>query len=247
MLATLNSTPSRVSWTLRALVALAALAVLALPAIYLSTTSGVLADDANRPAHRDPSPEFLPKPTLSEERILVALEEPTEMTFTETPLQDAVDYLKHRHKIEMQLDNLALEDAAIGSDSPITRTVNDVKFKSGLELLLRDMDLTYIIKNEILMITTKDKAETELMTRTYPVGDLVEQKDGETLIKAITSTVRQTTWGEVGGPGSIIYVPSVKGLVISQTRDVQEEVLQLLRSLRGVRRAAVSGGAGSAE
>ena len=233
MLATLNSTPSRVSWTLRALIALSALAVLALPAIYLSSTSGVQADDAKEPAI-----EFLPQPTPSEERILAALEGPTEMDFTETPLQDTVDYLKHRHKIEIQLDNRALEDAAIGSDTPVTCTVKDVKLKSGLELLLRDMDLTYIIQNEILLITTKDTAETELFTRTYPVGDLVEQKNCETLIEAIMSTVRPPTWDEVGGPGSIIYVPSVKGLVISQTRDVQEEVLELLRSLRGARQAS---------
>jgi hypothetical protein len=238
MLATLNSTTSRVSWTLRASIAFCALAALALPAIYLSTASSVLADDAKESAVKEPAVEFLPKLTPTEERILAALEGPTEMDFTETPLQGAVDFLMKFHNINIQLDNRALEDAAIGSDTPFTRKVNNVKLKSGLELLLRDMDLTYLIKNEVLLITTKDKADTELLTRTYPVGDLVEQKNAETLIKAIKTTVYPTTWDEVGGPGSIMYVPSVKGLVISQTRDRQDEVLELLRSLRGARKAA---------
>jgi hypothetical protein len=238
MLATLNRTTSRVSWTLRALVALCAFAVLALPAIYLSTANSVLADDGKESAGKEPAVEFLPALTPTEERILAALEGPTEMDFTETPLQGAVDFLMKFHNINIQLDNRALEDAAIGSDTPITRKVNNVKLKSGLELLLRDLDLTYLIKNEILLITTKDKADTELLTRTYPVGDLVEQKNAETLIKAITTTVCPPAWDKVGGPGSITYVPSVKGLVISQTRDRHDAVLELLRSLRGARKAA---------
>jgi hypothetical protein len=240
MLATLNSTTSRVSWTMRALVALGALVVLALPAIYLSTTTEILADDGKVSAEEEPAVEFLPKPTPSEERILAVLEEPTEMRFVETPLQHVVSYLTDHHKFDIHLDNRALEDVAIGADTPITRTVNNVRLKSGLELLLRDLDLTYLIKNEVLLITTKDKADTELLTRIYPVGDLAEGKNAETLMKAITSTVYPTTWDEVGGPGSIVFVPSAKSLVISHTWDVQDEALELLRSLRGARKAGDS-------
>ena len=34
------------------------------------------------------------------------------------------------------------------------------------------MDLTYVIKNEVLMITTPEKAGNELVTKVYPVADL---------------------------------------------------------------------------
>ncbi len=36
-----------------------------------------------------------------------------------------------------------------------------------------EYDLTYIVKDEVLLITTQDKAETELVTKAYPVADLV--------------------------------------------------------------------------
>ncbi len=175
MLATLNSTTSRVSWTLRALVALAALAVLALPAVYLSTTSGVLADDAKKPAEKEPAAEFLPPLSPSEEKILAVLEKPTTMEFHETPLQDAIDYLKDLHGIQIRLDTKALEDAGMGSDTPVSYSVNGVKLKSGLRWLLRPHDLTYLVRDEVLLITTTDNAAVELFTRTYPVGDLAGQ------------------------------------------------------------------------
>jgi len=108
-----------------------------------------------------------------EKKIRDALESPTRMEFIEMPLQDAVTYLKDFHDIEIQLKNRALEDAGVGSDTPVTLTVNGISLKSGLRLLLDDFDLTYIIKDEVLQITTQDDAETELVPKAYPVADLV--------------------------------------------------------------------------
>lgn len=246
MLAMLDRTNARVSWTLRAVIAVGALAVLALPIVYFSGTS-VQAEDGKEKktetfeaAGKEPETEFLPLPSKSELRFLAALEEPTTINFTETPLQDVVDYLKSAHKIEIQLHTRALEDVAIGSDTPVTCHLKDVNLASALNLLLTDMDLTYIIKNEVLLITTKDMAATELLTRTYPVGDLVEPKGEDKLIKAITSTVQPMTWDEVGGPGSIVFVPAAKSFVISQLREVHDEVLTLLRALRSARKVSAA-------
>ncbi len=115
----------------------------------------------------------LKKVSPAEKKIQEALESPTRMEFTEMPLQDAVAYLKDYHDIEIQLDNRALEDAGVGSETPVTRNVNGISLKSALRLLLGEYDLTYIVKDEVLLITTQDKAETELVTKAYPVADLV--------------------------------------------------------------------------
>ena len=40
--------------------------------------------------------------------------------------------------------------------------------------MLRPIDLTYIIRDESLVITTPDVAINELTTRVYPVGDLID-------------------------------------------------------------------------
>jgi hypothetical protein len=109
----------------------------------------------------------------NESRILAALDEKTELDFADQPLTDVIDYLKQRHDIEIQLDQKALTDAGVGTDTPITRSIKGITLRSALKLLLSELDLTYIIRNEVLMITSKTEAESMLSTRVYPVADLV--------------------------------------------------------------------------
>ncbi|HVX12825.1 MAG TPA: hypothetical protein VHC22_16705 [Pirellulales bacterium] len=109
----------------------------------------------------------------NETKILEALDDKTEIDFAEQPLSDVVDYLKQRHGIEIQLDKKALTDAGIGSEVPITRTIGGVTLRSALKLLLGELDLTYVLRNEVLMITSKTEAENMLSHRVYPVADLV--------------------------------------------------------------------------
>jgi hypothetical protein len=111
--------------------------------------------------------------TPIEKKIRDALESETKMDFVEMPLQDAVIYLKDYHGIEIQLDSKALEDLGLGSDTPVTLNVNGISLKSGLRLLLKNYDLTYIIENEVLLITTQDRADSALVPKAYPVADLV--------------------------------------------------------------------------
>ena len=39
--------------------------------------------------------------------------------------------------------------------------------------MLRDLELTYVIRDEVLLITTVSNAETIMTTKVYPVADLV--------------------------------------------------------------------------
>jgi hypothetical protein len=96
----------------------------------------------------------------AEEKILNAMEDTTTLEFIETPRQDVVDYLKGMHGIERQVDNRALEDVGIGSDTPITRNLNGITLRSALRLMLKDLDLTYVIRDEVLLITTAEEAES---------------------------------------------------------------------------------------
>ncbi|MFO0807112.1 MAG: hypothetical protein U0746_00650 [Gemmataceae bacterium] len=52
------------------------------------------------------------------------------------------------------------------------------------------------------------------------------------LIKLITNTVSPDSWAAVGGSGTIDYMPIGLALVINQTPDVQEQVVDLLEALR---------------
>jgi tetratricopeptide (TPR) repeat protein len=109
----------------------------------------------------------------AERRIRSALDDPTTLDFIETPLSDVIEYWKDLHKIEIQIDQKALDDVGIGTDTPISRTLDGISLRSALRLVLRDLDLTYVIRDEVLMITTPEEAELELSTKVYPVADLV--------------------------------------------------------------------------
>ncbi|MCR4415824.1 MAG: hypothetical protein NUV77_25700, partial [Thermoguttaceae bacterium] len=115
----------------------------------------------------------LSKPGKAEQRINEALSEPTKIDFTDTPLSDVIAYLEEYHKINIEFDNKALEDAGVGTDTAITRNLQGVSLRSALRLMLRDLNLTYVIQNEVLLITTPEDAGTRLSTRVYPVADLV--------------------------------------------------------------------------
>jgi hypothetical protein len=111
--------------------------------------------------------------TPAEAKIRQALAASTNVEFIETPLNQAVDYLKDLHGIEIQLDTRALERAAMSSEEPVTAQMRGVSLQTALRLLLRPLDLTYVVDDDVLLITTVEVAEQRVVTRVYPVEDLV--------------------------------------------------------------------------
>lgn len=115
----------------------------------------------------------------AELRISEALQGPLTsvgLDFTETPLGEVVEFLRDEYGIEIQLDKSALEEFSIEEDEPITVNLRNVSLRSALRLMLKDLELTYIIAEEVLLITTQEEADTRLSVKVYPVGDLVIDK-----------------------------------------------------------------------
>jgi len=117
----------------------------------------------------------LARRTDAEQKIDKALKEPTEISFVDTPLRDVIDYLKDYHHIEIQLDTAAMKDAGADPDGQVTKNIKGISLRSALKLLLEDSKLTYVIHNEVLLITTPEKATSDdyMTTKVYPVADLV--------------------------------------------------------------------------
>ncbi len=178
------------------------------------------------------------------EKIKEALAGPTQLEFVEMPLQDVVDYLKDYHGIEIQLDKKAMDDVGIGSDTPITKNLKGITLRSALRLLLKEKGLTYVIQDEMLLITTPEEADNHLETTIYPVGDLVlppnstaeTQPDFDSLMEVIKTTVKPATWDNNEGPGSIVPFENNLSITVAQTQEVHEEIARLLEKLRAVSR-----------
>lgn len=120
-----------------------------------------------------PDVEYLPRPSKFEEQVLAALEKPVDIEFSKLPLEDCIDHLRKESKIPMWLDQQFLTDEGIALDQPITLKLKATRLESVLNLLLHPAKLEYVPENEVLMITTIEKASDNLITRTYPVRDLV--------------------------------------------------------------------------
>ncbi|MCS7238877.1 MAG: VWA domain-containing protein [Thermoguttaceae bacterium] len=138
---------------------------------------------------------------VAERRINEELRRPTEMQFIDTPLSDAISVLKDRHQIEIQLDQKALRDAGIATDTPVTLDVKGISLRSALKLLLRPLDLSYVIQDEVLMITTPEEAEQRLSIKVYPVGDLVVPPYSPAAMGGMGMFGGFGGWGGMGGMG----------------------------------------------
>lgn len=168
------------------------------------------------------------------ENIRDVLERSTAMDFVDTPLSEVMAFLKDFHQIQIQFDQPALEETGVAIDTPVTRDLKGIELRSALRLLLEPLDLTYVVKNQVLLITSLDVASEMLERRAYPVADLVRKPDGSAdysgLIRVITSTIKPDSWEEAGGPARI--VPYRGTLVIGQLEAVHDDIAKLLRMLR---------------
>ena len=56
----------------------------------------------------------------------------------------------------------ALEEIGVGTDEPVTVNLHNISLRSALRLMLKNLQLTYIIQDEVLMITTPEEAEKRI-------------------------------------------------------------------------------------
>lgn len=267
---------------------------------------------------------------LSERELEIErkLKTPVTLDFKNAPLSTVMEYLAKLADVNLHLDPQGLAEEGVTTDTPITISLtHEVSLKSALNLILQPLHLSYVIKDEVLKITSEQARSGEVYTVTYPVADLVipipnftpnprmglagayhdalgavgyggmpawaggaaaplavvatrdgtpntamispailaqmqqatggaagatpggpttglplafgpgglgggVQADFDSLIKLITSTVKPQSWSDVGGPGSIEPFPVNLSIVVSQTQEVHEEIVDLLEQLR---------------
>jgi hypothetical protein len=165
--------------------------------------------------------------------------------FQNTPLAAVAADLQRQLGVPITLDRKVLEDAGTGEEAPVTFHCQNLAARDILESILRDKDLTWFPQRRYVVISTPEKAASQLITRVYPVADLVAAGNGsdtfdagldyDSLIELITTAIAPTTWDEVGGPGSISVFGQSGAIVFLQTHDVHEQVQHLLQALRAAR------------
>lgn len=177
----------------------------------------------------------------AEQAILQKLAEPTDLAFSETPLREALDRISQKHKLQIIPDARQLEEATVELDVPVTCSFKGLKLGQGLNLMLRDLGLAWIIRDEVLEITSREAADNFFTIRTYPVSDLIrlrgKPRDDEDeyagLQTVVTRVIAADSWADAGGPGTLQFARGV--MVVGQTAEKHAMVGRLLAMLRQAR------------
>ena len=142
------------------------------------------------------------------------------------------------------MDRKALDDADIGACTMITKSLRGVPLNKALNLMLADVELTWLVKDDVLLITTPAVARKSCYLETYDVSDLIGLGDekggpaaaGKRLAETIAATMpRPDGKGDAPKPGAIACSTfgTVTLLTTTQNREAHEHIAQWLADVRG--------------
>jgi type II secretory pathway component GspD/PulD (secretin) len=112
-----------------------------------------------------------------EREIERRLSSPVSLEFKDTPLQQVISDLRDSTGINIIPDKPALDEDGVSLARPISMKLEGVSLRSALNLLLHQVKLTYVIKEEVLQITTESHARERGVEKVYPVADLIVPVD----------------------------------------------------------------------
>ncbi len=175
-----------------------------------------------------------PKLTDAEKHLLKMLNSVMTPNWDKSPLKDVIELIQDKTKISIFMDENSLKDANVEYDDPVTFKGPKVTVRTILKKVLGDKGLTFIIKDAAVQVMTPDRAKQFMVTRAYPVGDLlplvrpgmgpffnqarmVAAVNG--LVDMIVNTVEPASWQVNGGTGTIRFNPATMSLVIRQSAE----------------------------
>jgi len=163
-----------------------------------------------------------------EEQIRFELNQPSSINAIEETLENVIRILSENHDIGMIVDKKALEEIGLNSDTPISISIKGVKLRNLLRLALSELDLSYTIKNEVLIVTTKDVVEKMPSVEAHTLPESLANK-GDKVLAALKSSVTPNGWDSNGGPFTATTIDNV--LIVSGPESVHEDVLEFVEKL----------------
>jgi len=110
----------------------------------------------------------------AERKIRQQLETPVSIKFRNRPLGEVMNDLSAMTGVPIVIDHRALSEVRVSAETPISiRPLENIRLKSALNLILEQLELTHVIDNDVLEITSIESKRSRVWTDTYPVKDLV--------------------------------------------------------------------------
>lgn len=184
-------------------------------------------------------------PLSATRRIEQALDQPlkTPLEFVATPLTEITQILANEYELPIVFDVPAIESVGSTPEVEVALNVRNLSLRSALALMLKSESLTYVIDNEVLLITTQQEASKRVEIRVYRVEDLQAARRSEpsllgdakkspaSLADVVARFVDRDSWAVNGaGEGEIEEWPGL--LLVSNTSRVHKGIEQLLEKMR---------------
>ncbi len=167
----------------------------------------------------------------NDQLIRQALDQNTEFQVAGNTFQEVMSFIGERYKFTVRLDTSALTEAGVGLDTEINLELNNVSLRSALEILFEDVQgtqLDYFVEDEVLKVTTKERADAKVQTLVYGISSL--GMEAPQVQEVLESSVEPESWESNGGQGTIVSID--KGLVVTTSRRLHDRTAELLQMLQ---------------
>ena len=169
-----------------------------------------------------------------ERQVSDILQTKGDFRFVELPLHEAVEGFAKTHGLPIRISTKGLDEDGITGDEPVSIDVSNVTLRSALKSVVRQLDLTYVVRDESVVVTSLSDAEERLLRRVYwlestgfATGDFQQWMD------VIQTSFEPDTWENLGGPSTISPMTSSReALLIATTYQVHKEIEKFFKTLR---------------
>lgn len=166
------------------------------------------------------------------------LDENVSVSFADTPLAAAVDELAEQTGADIRLDIPAMRESGVRQREPVSLHLSGRKLRTVLHVLLTDLDLTWILRDGVMWITSASEAEQQRKTAVYDVRDLCRNRTEANALKEAIRKQTRGPWQELDGTGGAIVFARSGTLVVRHTEGALHEVGELLNNYRDALRAS---------
>ena len=163
---------------------------------------------------------------LRNAQIRAKLKDQVEVKFSGIGLSAVMSRFATTLDFPIIIDERALEEEGISLDEQISLSLSkEISFRSALKLVLEPLNLTWVIEDEVMRITTKSNSANVLQT--YDLSEILP--DNSTVLELVTiveRTVAPDSWDAAGGTSTIAIFGSL--LVVSCPEDTHEGIVKTL-------------------
>jgi hypothetical protein len=179
--------------------------------------------------------------TEKEKAIVNALNSRVNVDFKDAKFEEVITYLRTLTNQNILVDQNALAEAQVTYTTPITVQAKGLSVRMLLRRALADLNLTYVVKDQAIQVTSTVRAKELMVVRTYYIGDLLgngginsylgtplggdfraaeKSQQVSQIIDMVQTSVDPPSWDKAGGSGTITFNPATMSLIIRQSAEV---------------------------